>query len=190
MNFVEGTRFTPAKHAAQQSPYKHLLKPKAGGLALALHVLGDRFDSLLDVTDRVSRRRADVLALPAEHLQLHLDLLAGIGDDAMALTWTDLEGYREGRIAAASRSISRRWSATVHCASPPWAWTAAPPVPAANGHHAVAAVEDAGPGRLRADHRPDLRALALCADQRTCFPVRNIGARAVACTRRMPATRT
>lgn len=50
MNFVEGTRFTPAKHAAQGSPYRHLLKPKAGGLALALQALGDRFDSLLDVT--------------------------------------------------------------------------------------------------------------------------------------------
>jgi 1-acyl-sn-glycerol-3-phosphate acyltransferase len=50
MNFAEGTRFTPAKHRAQQSPYRHLLKPKAGALALALGVLGDRFDSLLDVT--------------------------------------------------------------------------------------------------------------------------------------------
>jgi 1-acyl-sn-glycerol-3-phosphate acyltransferase len=50
MNFVEGTRFTPAKHAAQGSPYQHLLKPKAGGLALALHALGHRFDSLIDVT--------------------------------------------------------------------------------------------------------------------------------------------
>ncbi len=50
MNFVEGTRFTPAKHAAQKSPYRHLLKPKAGGLALALHALGHRFDSLIDVT--------------------------------------------------------------------------------------------------------------------------------------------
>ncbi len=50
MNFVEGTRFTQAKHAAQKSPYRHLLKPKAGGLALALNVLGDRFDSLIDVT--------------------------------------------------------------------------------------------------------------------------------------------
>jgi len=29
------------------------------------------------------------------HLQLHLDLLAGIGDDAVELSWTDLEGYRE-----------------------------------------------------------------------------------------------
>ncbi len=50
MNFVEGTRLTAVKHAAQQSPYRHLLKPKAGGLALALSALGDRFDSLVDVT--------------------------------------------------------------------------------------------------------------------------------------------
>ncbi|MFO1303840.1 MAG: acyltransferase [Burkholderiales bacterium] len=50
MNFVEGTRFTTAKHDAQQSPYRHLLKPKAGAMALALEVLGSRFDSLLDVT--------------------------------------------------------------------------------------------------------------------------------------------
>jgi 1-acyl-sn-glycerol-3-phosphate acyltransferase len=50
MNFVEGTRFTPAKHAAQRSPYRHLLKPKAGALALSLNALGDRFDSMLDAT--------------------------------------------------------------------------------------------------------------------------------------------
>ena len=50
MNFVEGTRFTPAKHAAQHSRFRHLLKPKAGGLAMALNALGGRFDSLLDVT--------------------------------------------------------------------------------------------------------------------------------------------
>lgn len=50
MNFAEGTRFTRAKHRAQRSPYKHLLKPKAGALALALDVLGDKFDALLDVT--------------------------------------------------------------------------------------------------------------------------------------------
>lgn len=50
MNFVEGTRFTPDKHAAQRSPYRNLLKPKSGALALTLHALGDRFDSLIDVT--------------------------------------------------------------------------------------------------------------------------------------------
>lgn len=50
MNFLEGTRFTPAKHQAQQSPYRHLLKPKAGGIALALNAMGDKFQAILDVT--------------------------------------------------------------------------------------------------------------------------------------------
>lgn len=50
MNFLEGTRFSPAKHERQGSPYRHLLKPKAGGIALALNAMGDRFRSILDVT--------------------------------------------------------------------------------------------------------------------------------------------
>jgi 1-acyl-sn-glycerol-3-phosphate acyltransferase len=50
MNFLEGTRFTPAKHQRQASPYRHLLKPKAGGIALALNAMGDRFQAILDVT--------------------------------------------------------------------------------------------------------------------------------------------
>jgi 1-acyl-sn-glycerol-3-phosphate acyltransferase len=48
--FVEGTRFTRAKHDAQRSPYTHLLKPKGGGLAIALATMGSQFDALLDVT--------------------------------------------------------------------------------------------------------------------------------------------
>ncbi len=50
MNFAEGTRFTRAKHEAQASPYRHLLKPRAGALALALNAMGDRFHSLIDAT--------------------------------------------------------------------------------------------------------------------------------------------
>jgi 1-acyl-sn-glycerol-3-phosphate acyltransferase len=50
INFVEGTRFTPAKHAKQSSPYQHLLKPKIGGLGIALATMGEQFTALLDVT--------------------------------------------------------------------------------------------------------------------------------------------
>ncbi len=50
MNFAEGTRFTLAKHRTQSSPYRHLLKPKAGVLALALNTMGPRFSALLDVS--------------------------------------------------------------------------------------------------------------------------------------------
>ena len=50
MNFLEGTRFTVDKQQRQQSPYRHLLKPKAGGIALALNAMGDKFQASLDVT--------------------------------------------------------------------------------------------------------------------------------------------
>ncbi|WBM33227.1 MULTISPECIES: acyltransferase [Pseudomonas] len=50
VNYLEGTRFTDAKRQAQQSPYRYLLKPKAGGVAFVLAALGDQLDALLDVT--------------------------------------------------------------------------------------------------------------------------------------------
>jgi 1-acyl-sn-glycerol-3-phosphate acyltransferase len=50
MNFVEGTRFTPAKHAQQQSPFENLLRPRAGGVAFVLEAMGDIFQSIVDVT--------------------------------------------------------------------------------------------------------------------------------------------
>ncbi len=50
LNYLEGTRFTPQKHQQQQSPYQNLLNPKAGGLALALNILGDHIDALVDMT--------------------------------------------------------------------------------------------------------------------------------------------
>lgn len=50
VNYLEGTRFTPAKQAQQQSPYQNLLRPKAGGVAFVLAALGEQLDTLLDVT--------------------------------------------------------------------------------------------------------------------------------------------
>lgn len=50
LNYLEGTRFTPKKQQEQHSPYQHLLKPKTGGLALALQILGQEIDALMDMT--------------------------------------------------------------------------------------------------------------------------------------------
>ncbi len=50
MNFVEGTRFTEAKHAKQSAPYTHLLRPRAGGVAAVLDAMGDKLQAVLDVT--------------------------------------------------------------------------------------------------------------------------------------------
>ena len=52
LSFLEGTRFTPAKHAAQQSPYRRLLKPKPAGLGYVSQALGGRVAALVDVTIR------------------------------------------------------------------------------------------------------------------------------------------
>ncbi|MBE7417936.1 MAG: acyltransferase [Ideonella sp.] len=95
MNFVEGTRFSAGKHAAQHSPFRHLLRPKAGGLAVALATLADRVDAVLDATivypdgvpgfwDFLCGRTGRVV-VRAERLAIPHDLLSGIGLEDPAL---------------------------------------------------------------------------------------------------------
>jgi 1-acyl-sn-glycerol-3-phosphate acyltransferase len=87
INFVEGTRFTPTKHAAQGSPYAHLLRPKAGGVAFVLDAMGGALHAILDVTivypygiptiadlfaDRVPEIRVHIRELP-----IPLELVGG-----------------------------------------------------------------------------------------------------------------
>lgn len=67
VNYLEGTRFTPAKHAAQGSPYRYLLKPKAGGVAFVLATLGEELDKVLDVT----------VVYPSERIPGFWELISG-----------------------------------------------------------------------------------------------------------------
>ncbi|MEZ5558840.1 MAG: acetyltransferase [Pseudomonadales bacterium] len=48
--FLEGTRFTPAKHGAQTARFQHLLNPKIGGMAYVITGLNDHLDRVIDVT--------------------------------------------------------------------------------------------------------------------------------------------
>lgn len=50
INFVEGTRFDERKRQKQQSPYRHLLKPRAGGTAVVLSSMGECLEAIIDVT--------------------------------------------------------------------------------------------------------------------------------------------
>jgi 1-acyl-sn-glycerol-3-phosphate acyltransferase len=50
MTFPEGTRFSEAKRKGQSSPYKHLLRPRYGGVGQVLYSFDDALDSLVDVT--------------------------------------------------------------------------------------------------------------------------------------------
>lgn len=66
MNFVEGTRFTEAKHARHPEAFRHLLRPKAGGIAFVMNAMGEILQSVVDVT----------IVYPAGRPTL-FDLLAG-----------------------------------------------------------------------------------------------------------------
>ncbi|MDO9264845.1 MAG: acyltransferase [Desulfosalsimonadaceae bacterium] len=50
LNFLEGTRFNHQKHDGQKSPYRHLLLPKAGGIAIVLSSMGEMLSNIVDVT--------------------------------------------------------------------------------------------------------------------------------------------
>jgi 1-acyl-sn-glycerol-3-phosphate acyltransferase len=50
MSFPEGTRFSPEKRDKTGSPYQNLLKPKVGGIGVVFYALGDRLQSMIDVT--------------------------------------------------------------------------------------------------------------------------------------------
>jgi len=67
MNFSEGTRFTEDKHKRQNSPFQHLLKPKAGGIGYVLTLMGDEITKILDVT----------IDYPNHHSPSFWDLMTG-----------------------------------------------------------------------------------------------------------------
>lgn len=50
MNFIEGTRFTDEKHSKQNSPFQHLLKPKAGGIGFVLEAMGGNLHKIVNIT--------------------------------------------------------------------------------------------------------------------------------------------
>lgn len=50
LNFVEGTRFSNEKHQEQDSPYRHLLRPRVGGIGFVLASLVEELDAFYDVT--------------------------------------------------------------------------------------------------------------------------------------------
>lgn len=67
INFVEGSRCTEQKQKQRNSPFTHLLSPKAGGIAFTLASMGEQFDAILDVT----------LIYPDNQGNIALDMLMG-----------------------------------------------------------------------------------------------------------------
>ncbi len=98
LNFVEGTRFTPAKHARGGAEFRHLLPPKAGGLAFAASAMGAQLKGLVDVTivyphgtptfwDAISRGLPEVVVRVSERA-IPVEWFTG--------DYTDDAAFREG----------------------------------------------------------------------------------------------
>lgn len=119
MNFVEGTRFTPAKHMRQESPYRHLLRPRAGGVALVLSAMGEQVHRILNVTIIYPQKKKtfwEFLSGKVEEVRVRVDSIAVgtelIGDyvndmefrkqfqDWLHTLWTEKDQYIEGFLTA------------------------------------------------------------------------------------------
>ena len=73
-NFLEGTRFTPEKHA-KNPEFKHLLAPKAGGLAFTLSSMGEKMNTMLDATIIYPKGNNSIWALcrgDIQHVTVHI----------------------------------------------------------------------------------------------------------------------
>lgn len=92
LNFVEGTRKRAKRRGAQASPFHHLLRPKAGGVALVMHAMSQHLHRILNVTivypdgvkglagllaGEVKRVRVEVESVSIQH-----DLIGDYANDA------------------------------------------------------------------------------------------------------------
>ncbi len=88
INFLEGTRFTEAKRIELKSPYRHLLRPKAGGMSFTLNAMGEQFAGVIDVTIAYqpttknllwsfASGEQDQMSIHAELLPIPADLMHG-----------------------------------------------------------------------------------------------------------------
>jgi 1-acyl-sn-glycerol-3-phosphate acyltransferase len=95
-NFIEGTRLNPAKHAQQQSPFKHLLKPKAGGIAFVLDAMGEQLHSIVNVTIHYPKGNPgfwDLLCGRVDQVVVRFDQLQ-IPEEFLGKSYDQDESYR------------------------------------------------------------------------------------------------
>lgn len=95
-NFLEGTRFTPHKHDQQQSPYRHLLNPRAGGIAYVLDAMGEQLQQLVNVTLLYPQGIPtlwDLMCGGVRHITMHVEVLP-IPREFVGRDYSSDEAYR------------------------------------------------------------------------------------------------
>lgn len=97
INFVEGTRFTSSKQKHKNSPFRHLLPAKAGGIAFTLASMGSQFDAVLDVTliypDNPNHVLVDMLLGKLKRVVIQVEVLP-VNDNIVGDYFND-EAFRQ-----------------------------------------------------------------------------------------------
>ncbi|MGI2170029.1 acyltransferase [Shewanella sp. MF05960] len=79
INYAEGSRFTEEKRVRQNSPYRHLLRPKASGIAFTLSAMGEQFTNLLNITlvypDTPEKVLSNVMHGRTKKVIMHVEVL-------------------------------------------------------------------------------------------------------------------
>ena len=131
VNFLEGTRFTEAKRISKQSPHRHLLRPKSGGLAFTLDAMGEQFAGVVDVTlcyQNTSRNLLwSWLCGEQGHVRLNVDLIP-VPTELLHGDYEQDRAYRE-RIQGWANALWQRKDARLD------ALQSRPPVPAQTPAH-------------------------------------------------------
>ncbi|AOT06515.1 acyltransferase [Pseudoalteromonas luteoviolacea] len=112
VNFVEGTRFTDEKHKRQNSPFKHLLKPKAGGIAFVMQAMGDQINQVVNVTIHYPNgvpTFMDFVAGKAGQINVQVDLMP-VNDKLVG----DYTGDNEFRVQFQGE-LNRLWTEKDNC---------------------------------------------------------------------------
>jgi 1-acyl-sn-glycerol-3-phosphate acyltransferase len=95
-SFAEGTRFTKAKHASQDSPYEQLLRPKSGGIGLTLSTM-PYIKKVLDFTikyDSKNRTFWDFLCGRMSNVEIHVNII-DVPESLIQKNYTEDEKFRE-----------------------------------------------------------------------------------------------
>jgi len=97
INFLEGTRFSPSKHQKTASPYRNLLPPKAGGVAIAISEMKDYLSGIVDVTIAYEPERVtfwDLFSGRIKKVIVHVDFFA-VPDDISSGDYANDPAFRE-----------------------------------------------------------------------------------------------
>ena len=106
-NFLEGTRFSEAKHKRQGSPYRNLLKPKSGGLGFVMGAMGEMIPNLVNITIHYEGKAPDFWQFlcgrcPAAHV--HMEIIK-IPEEFLGKNYLEDREFR----AAIQRWVNNLW---------------------------------------------------------------------------------